>query len=459
MTLPNKKSKKPPISNAVQLDAENPIPLQYGSGAFTHFNGGMYVPFLGSDDNFFNTLFEASILSTTHNACVNTKRNYCVGNGLINTDKAQDTMFEKFKKEVLISVNNKNQSLNKICSKAFGNHFRMGNTFIELVRGAVGGKKFVKAYVHIPQECRLSFPNAEDICENVYISKRFNKLAKGVFTLTGKETDIKILPIYNAREPKKSWKMDENKLVERTVIHIKNDIEGYDYYGVPSAIGSLQQQVIEGDSARYNIDNLDNNMNPSGMLVLQGSLTQAESNKIGLRIIKQHTGKGKRGRVVVVSSESGIENSNFFQYNTQKDGSYIELDRRVEEKIITANEWDALLAGISSTGLGKGNSFLLSLFAIKNATVIKPAQNLIIDEFLTPFIKILDEHTGTKYSDIKLGLESSIPLSLLISDTTMDAWTIDEVRKLAGLEPCADTKKGEMLLGELKKSNNPQATV
>lgn len=449
------KKRKPVVSNAVRLDAENPIPLQYGSGAFTHFNGGLYVPFLGSDDNFFNLLFEASVLSTTQNACINTKRNYCTGNGLKNIDKAQDALFGIFVKEFAKSVNNKNESLNTICSKIFGSKFRLGNVFIEVVRTNIAGKKSVKCYVHIPQECRLSFPNADDICEFVYISKRFNKAAKGIFTLTGKESDIKKLPIFNPQSPKTSWKKDDTGFAERTVFHLKSTIEGYDYYGVPSSIGGLQQQVIEGDTARFNIDNLDNNMNPSGILVLQGSLTPDEANKIGAKIVKQHTGKGKRGRVVVVSSEKGIDASNFFQYNTEKEGSYIELDRRIEEKIITANEWDPILAGVSNSGaLGKGNAYILSIFAIKNATVIQPAQQEVISEFLSHFLKIVDDHTGTKFSELQLGFASSIPMSLLISDNTMDAWTVDEVRALANLEPCEDKVKGKSLFGDIKKAIN-----
>ncbi len=440
------------ISNAVKLNAESPIPFEYGGIAFSALNGAKYLPFFAPDDRFFQTLLEARLLSVTQNACIHTKRNYCLGSGwTINnlaTSKKIDPLFEAW----AACINNKNETLNNIFTKAFGSHFCFGNTPVEIVRGTAGGKRFIKIYVRSPLECRLSLPNTEDSCEQVIISKHFKE--KGIWYGLGKGSSGAItIPIYNALNKKNSWLKDGS--VERTMLWIKNEMDGYSYYGLPSSISGLSQQVLEYEITRYNLDNLDNNMKPGGVILLQGNVTQEEANRLGKSIIHQHSGKGKRGRWIVMASEQGIESSKVEQLSVQQEGSFNELDHSATEKILFANEWDSVLAGLqhsSSNAMGKGNSYFLSVFKAKYNTVIKPAQEFILEQMLKPILSIYDEWMNTKWSSYNFSLQTNIPITAIDGTDSIDGMTVNEVRSAVGLPPLEDKQKGNMLLIELRKS-------
>lgn len=450
------KMKKPGarVNNAVQLDANRPIPFEYGGDTFNAVEGHGYIPFFAPNDNFFKVLLEARLLSVTNDACISTKRDYTLGEGWYITNLPEKQKVDAALEAWAKTINNKAESLNKLVAKCAGNWYTFGNIFIEVVRGSAGGKKFVKAYVHSPLECRLGKPNSEDIPEYVLKSKRFKE--NGIW-FGSTESAIKI-PIYNPLFPEKCWLKDGN--VERTMLHIKNEYEGYEYYGMPSNVASLPQQVQEYEMVRYNLDDLENNMNPGGLVVLAGNVSQEEANKLGKAIIKQHTGKGKRGRWIVTASEAGIDGSKIEQFNTQKEGSFIEADKRTQEKIILANQWDALLAGLTDSGtMGKGNAYILNLFRLKYKTAIQPVQKVLIDEFINRLVAIADAWQGTKWGAYEFGLQTNTPLSILDSETTIDTWTVNEVREEAGLQPFPENDpRGKVLIGELKKGKqNVQA--
>ncbi len=75
--------KEPParVSNVAKIDPKDPIPFEYGGNTFSWIHQAAYLPFLPPLDNYGQNLLEARLLSTTHNACVRTKKDYCAGAG------------------------------------------------------------------------------------------------------------------------------------------------------------------------------------------------------------------------------------------------------------------------------------------------------------------------------------------------------------------------------------------
>jgi capsid portal protein len=220
-------------------------------------------------------------------------------------------------------------------------------------------------------------------------------------------------------------------------------VSGYDYYGMPSNVACLPQQVLEYKAARYNLDEFDNNMVIGGVIVLQGNLTQEEANKLGKNIVQQHSGDGKRGRFAILSSENGIDNTKIEQFEKREDGNFIEYDKHISQKIIAANNWDPLLAGFSD-GTGKlgngGNAFIRSIYDIKQNTVIEPMQNYVIEKFLNPLFQICDGWMNTQFSKHDVGIKSKSPISFL-GDITINAIvTVDEARQEFGMQPLPDGK-------------------
>lgn len=446
------KTKNAPITDKVELSPSTPIPFEGGAG-FSYIQNFKYLPFLNPDNSYAQTLLEARLLSATHNACITTKKDYCAGSGFQQKDgeplSAKMTAWLK-------SLNLDDESVITVNQKAFESKFTYGNTPIEIVRYTVGNKKHLTVYVHNFLEWRLGEPDDDDRVHEAVRSKIFLK-TQTIF----QEKDYnmaKKLPLYNTRNkdtaksvptPGYNWVKDKYGS-ERTMIWYKHDTAGFPHYGLPSAVSALIYEVLEYKGARFNLDNFDNNMVVSAILTLKGAITQTEANRVAKQTIKTHTGDGKRGRVMVVASEQGIEGSDLHNMDTHKDGSFKDSDILWSEKIVLANQWDAILAGIvSPSSLGKGSAYLTKLLEMKKNTVIKPAQDDLMEKVWSKVFKIAQKWMGFTDDIADIEIASRMDISALTDVDITPTVTVDEVRESRGMTKLKDKKKGAMLLGEL----------
>ena len=451
----NKKSQevKFSVTNSIKLDPQHPVPIQYGGYSFYTVSGykgsKKYIPFLGKDDNLPQLLLEARLTSTTQNACITTIVQSTLGKGLMIVDNANpDKDFTIWMKR----LNTNQQSLNDILKEALDGERTQGNHFIEVLKGEVNGKKFIKLYTHPMAYCRFLFP-AEDQANPslVFVSKLIAK--KGYRMVDIK--DGRTIPLYSDNELDKEscWVKNENGTFS-TMIHLKNEVNGIDWYGLPASVSGLRYQVIEGTSAQYNIDNFENNMILGGMLVFKSSMTQEEAQAQAKEILMTHIGAGKTGRIAVISSEQGLADVDFKPFETHKDGSFIELDKRIQEKIIAANGWDSILAGMheGKSTLGNGSGYVRSIYDVKEAMLLNPLRTKLIDKVLTPIQNIYaDWLNKPEIKDYEFIFQSSMPFSFMGDIDPETFMTVDEARGLASL-PKAE-KDGDKFLGEIAKNN------
>lgn len=443
------------VRNLMKLDPENPIPIQYGSDVFYSTTTKKYLPFLGKRDNLPNLLLEAFLTSPTHAACINTISDAVIGNGLVVKDK------ENIDKDLLNwmkKVNQKRQSLKKILALIVKGERMQGNQFIEVVRGSVAGKKYMKIHLHSMLHCRLGEvpdDSDDDLPKSVLISKEFAK--KGYIY---KRDDATEIPLWYDEEVGKNafWKKRDDGS-ESTMIHFKNEVPGVDYYGLPESCASIRNQVMEGNSAQYNIDNFENNMILGGMLIFKSSMTQEEAQKQAKEIMMTHVGKGKTGRIAVVSSEEGIEAVEFKTFETQKEGSWIELDKRNEEKIISAHNWDSTLAGINrSSSLGNGSSYIRAVYDVKETTLLKPLRTEVIENVVKPIMKIYAEWFSKKeIADYEWDFTSAMPWSFVADIKPEQFMKVNEAREVAGLPK--DDSMGETYLVQMSKNNSKDVST
>lgn len=449
---PTQRKKTAPIVDRAEMSPKEPMPFEGGSG-FTYVADARYMPFLSPDNNYGQLLLESRLLSATHNACIITKRDYCAGSGFRHSDNAE---ISKELSGWFSSMNLKDEKAVTVNKKIFEDFFTWGNVPIELVRFSVAGKRYMYVYVHNLLEWRLGSPDGDDVVHYAVRSKLF--LSNKLLLTPDEYKQTKRLPIYNARNrdkakkvptPGYNWITDENG-AERTLIWYKHSTSGFPHYGVPSAVSSMIYQILEYKGARYNLDNFENNMVVSAVLALKGSISQPEADRIGKKAISVHTGDGKRGRVIVVASEEGIDGSDFHNMDTHKEGSYKDSDVVWSEKVILANQWDAILAGVvSPSSLGKGSGFLTKILEVKKNSVIKPAQNDLIENVWRKVLKIGQDWLGFKDNIDTLEIADTIDISGLTDVDITPTVTVNEVRSGRGLADLKDKKKGEMLLGEL----------
>lgn len=446
----NQRDIKVTIVNRVKLDPENPVPIQYGNDSFYSTESKPYIPFIGKNDNLPGLLLEARLTSPTHNACITTIADAVVGKGItvLDNEKPNPDLLKWLK-----CVNRKRQSFNKLLTAAVDGERTQGNQFIEVVRGSIAGKKYLKLHLHSMLYCRLSEieDDAEDdLPKSVLISKDFAR--RGYNGKTKKNNEI---PLWYDSEVGKNkyWKKRDDGS-ESTMLHFKNEISGIDHYGLPSSIPSLRNQVMEGSSAQYNIDNFENNMILGGMLIFKSSMTQDEAERQAKEIMLSHVGKGKTGRIAVISSEEGIEGVDFKPYDTQKEGSFIELDKANEEKIIASHNWDSTLAGINrGSSLGNGSTYIRAIYDVKEATLLKPLRSELIDNVVKPIMKIYADWFGAKeVADYEFDFISAMPWSFIADLKPEQFIQVNEAREIAGLEK--DESIGVKYLSEMTKNSS-----
>lgn len=442
------RTSKSGFTASLVLDPNQPVPFEAPGIAFSSPTGSRYIPFLAPSNDFFETLLGARLLSNTHNLCIITKTRYCLGSGVEIHGKG-DKAFTDWSRR----VNNRRQSLNAVIQKILESHFTYGNAFIQPVRTIVGGKKYFHVNVVPVLDCRLKAydERKQDYSDGVIVSRTFRR--NGCFNVESSyET-----PIYDTNALNKVWG-NTAPGVWRTMIHLRNEIAGYDDYGMPSCIASLPDQLLEYKSARFNMDAFDNDLSLGGVITMEGSIDEAEANRIAKRMIKTHSGDGRRSRWMAIASEEGIEKIKIQPFEKQVDGSYIDLDKRMEAKIIAANEWDSILAGINADGgLGKGSGWVRTLFNIKNVTVIQPVQQMIINEVIRPVLQMADEWLGTDWSSLDIQMQTPLPKLFSGDIDTNSVMTVDEGREQLGLD-AAPAGRGEQFISEVasKKQGGTQ---
>jgi hypothetical protein len=426
------KGAKGAVSNLAKLDPKRPIPLDGSGQAFSFINNVSYLPFLPPKDSFAKLLVEARLLSATSNACVVTKKDYCAGAGFHDASNVDQELDPKIL-EWFESMNLKNESVNRINKNIFEDFFTHGNVPIEVVRFTVAGTRKLFIYPHNFLEWRLCKPNDDDIVEEAIQSKLFLKEFNAFITADQLKKSKK-LPIYNPlNSDKQNWYKD-GKGVERTIIWYKNRVTSFPYYGLPSYISALIYELLEYKGARYNLDLLENEMVVPTVLALKGQVSPEEAKRVGKDIIDSYTGDGKRGRTVVVASEEGIDGSDIHKLDTEKDGSYKEADDKWSQKIILSHQWDSVLAGIvSPSTLGKGSGFVTKVLENKLNTVIRPAQQDLVDEVWNHIFTIAEDWLKLPFSKYDMSIKNAIDISGLTDVDITDAVQKNEVRKAKGL--------------------------
>ena len=318
-----------------------------------------------------------------------------------------------------------------------------------MVRGQVAGKKYVKIYTHSFLFTRLNEPDDYSPPTHVIISKL---IAKQKYVILNE--DVLEIPLWsnNVLDKEKVWFTDKNG-DQHTMLHFKNEVPGVEHYGMPASVAGLRYQVLEAKAAQYNIDNLNNNMILGGILAFKSGMTQEEAQTQAKEILLTHVGDGNTGRIAVISSEEGIDDVKFTPYTTQKEGSFIESDKHVQEKIVTANEWDSTLAGINrNSSLGNGSSYIRSIFDVKEAVLLNPLRKRLVDDVIKPIVEIWADWMGNK-EVLKYDFEfkSQMPFSFMADLDPETFMKVKEARALSGLDP--DEANGEKYLSEMRTKN------
>jgi hypothetical protein len=430
--------------DSFDFDPEINLPIDFTGRAFTSISNGGYYPFFAPSDTLFRKLLTLRLLSPTQMNCINDKTLYSVGAGLQVTDQDFPTDFDK-------KINGKRQLIDDVLKGVFESYWQDGNDFIEVVRTEVADTKYVHVYKHNNLDCRFAEPaEGEEDPTHVIRSKEFRR--EGILTFKKDANPTKI-PIWTDNPLNKAdvWLTDpNNEKISRTMLVVRNEVQGIDHYGLPSNFAGFIQSYLEYNVARFNLDNFENNMFLAGVLSIMGQLSPGESKDLLKDIRNSYRGKGKQQRIFTVSSENGIGETKFTPFTQTHEGHFVEFDKHNEGKIISANSWSKELLDMNDkAGLGKGGDYLAQLFKRKFHTTIIPAQQTVLNNFIFPLMQIIDEYKGTKFYDLPWSIKPVIPIGLEGFLDINSLLTVDEGRQEMGKAPLGDDR-GKQMISQVK---------
>jgi len=125
-------------------------------------------------------------------------------------------------------------------------------------------------------------------------------------------------------------------------------------YPFPIWSGAFYDAQVESLIGQYNANQFENGITLSSILFMDaGDVTNASELKEFKKKIEfelKGTSNGRSGKTLVIPKVGDVLAPEYVQYPMDKEGSYLELQKMVENNIVKACSWFRSLAGLESAG-------------------------------------------------------------------------------------------------------------
>jgi len=188
------------------------------------------------------------------------------------------------------------------------------------------------------------------------------------------DSDAK-LPIF----PK--LKVEKSKGFIRTMLHIKDYEQTFNWYGVASWIAALDVAAIGYKTDKWNLSRLDNSFKGSGVLILGGSLSPDEEKKFQEDFNANMTGEGSTGKILTITKEGEVSGSAFTEIGQSvTEGDWKGLHEQSKSDLIISHEWYRSLAGlVDNTGFDTNR--IRNEYEVALNSLIYPMQSFFLENF------------------------------------------------------------------------------
>ena len=261
-----------------------------------------------------------------------------------------------------------------------------GYAFLEEVR--IGGEVFV---YHLDASKVRFVEYLEDHPEKVAISKDWNDTR-----ITPYELDL--YPNYT--------KLDKKQV---RIIPILDYESGCVDYPFPMWSGSFYDAQVESLIGQYNANQFENGVNLSSMLKFDfGDVTNDDDLKSKKHKLEQQikgTSDGRSGKTLIIPITGDVESPEYIQYPMEKEGSFLDLQKMVENNIIKSCSWFRSLAGLETAGALGNNQQLRNEWELAERQ-IRNEQDLLMEALLKAF-------EDTAYEDEEFAFNNQSPMNVI----------------------------------------------
>lgn len=380
-----KRNKKPYILSTIK----NPLLDELKDNEIKKLSeksGINFIPFLdGSDANL--ALFrKLSELSTTHGSTISRICSYAFDGGFLvkkqpipgiktKFDNSVSELEEQLMVDFVLKFTTFDNLLN-IAKRLGKNYKTYGNAILELGFIDIGGIKKIDIICHDVENFRY-FASINNDDRIGLISPKFDSY----YLLTN---EPRVIPMYPNFDTSK-------KGVKRTLIHIKNDVVGRPYYGLPNSVQSLNYQFLEYQQGKYTIEGYANDWTAKVFLEISVPSMDEDNDSDtafsdNLHNVFTNNGEDKKTALVRFKPD-GVTETKVHEFSSNTNENFHKtMGEIASSKIIESHDWHPILNSKTSGSMGNSNEFE-NVYTQKYTSVIMPFQETI----LTPINILLKE--------------------------------------------------------------------
>lgn len=299
----------------------------------------------GGDNMFPEELYRLLDMSPIHNACVRSKVDNCFGAGYVNDYK----------------VNSK-QTLNDIGRQLYFELIVTGNLFLEIVwrqdrsQGIAGFHIIPSKYMRVHKPIELGAPATKYL----YCRDWLNWRKAGMIEFS---------------------EFDPMNFTDRQIVHIRMFQPGYEYYGAPDYLSTINDIRLNHQITVYNLANLINGANPSLWVHFNTPAPDSENEQTQIlrNIENRYQGSENAGRVIVSYGDSN-EKPDITQISSNlQQGFYSEVFELVQKQILSGHKIvDGSLIGLPNPGgFSSSADQLQTAYQLFLKTSINPLQTFM----------------------------------------------------------------------------------
>lgn len=362
-----------------------------------YYIGKPVVPFMEGGDADFALLTKLAKLSPTHASIMNSIRRFVLGGQLdvlrrkvsgFARRKGQETQVDEadfLAFATWVSSWIDGGVLLNTWERVFDNYSKYGNAFVEVVLTDGPEGRSASVYNHDADRC-LYLATGDDLPRIILVSPFWYQSSN-----FGQDPDP--VPLYPEF-------IEDDFGSRRTMIHIKNEVSGRDWYGEPWWLSALYYAYLEIQLGEYGAEGYSNGFTGKVFFETFDGYSSAGSEPppvnpaqtpggeyvVGPRgfyqkVVKFFTNRGPYRRTAMHrSAPLGGQKTEVTQFKPNTNEKYHEAIARIAEaQIFKAHDWHPALMGVAVPGsLGRSSEFS-EAFKAKYYTVIKPIQDALAD--------------------------------------------------------------------------------
>jgi hypothetical protein len=379
-----------------------------------------WFPFFKDSDNIYiNDLAKRAKRSPTHGAILQSKGIFTAGQGFTyfqNGDEVNEEDLDVKFSDYIKGVNGSNDSLHSIFGKSAYDLAYSGNVYLEIKKG----KEFTSVFYLDASKVRVSKKNA-------YVSAWWHVI-KDDPSQVGTDYPVETIELWNGKE-------DTSQ--KHFIIHLRNDVPEYDYYGLPESIQVLKWADIEYKIGQFNLSKLENGFFPSVLMTLVGTPPEGMNEQQYVEaIVSKYTGEEKNGKIVAQMVDSADQAPIVTEFTGASEGEMLQLQTTSRDMIISGHRWFPSLAGIATAGQLGSNQQIRNEYNIA-------LKGLIIPQYQNPLLRMYNTILKIAGFDIEINVLNVAPVGF---EDTLDAkivLTEDEQRAALGYAPKTDEQLSE----------------